>query len=119
MLRIPGDPLLGKFIGAESENAEAHTSSASTSCSPLPSHAPTAPLTSPNRVYSPYRLFTFTDAFRISLYSLVLLIGTLVGLEIPLLLRILKDQVRFKDLVSQVLTFDYIGALSSAKAAHR
>jgi spermidine synthase len=41
----------------------------------------------------------------------VLLVGTLVGLEIPLLLRILKDQLKFKDLVSQVLTFDYLGAL--------
>ena len=61
-----------------------------------------------------FLLFTFTDAFRFSLYSLVLLIGTLVGLEIPLLLRILKDQVRFKDLVSQVLTFDYIGALAAS-----
>jgi spermidine synthase len=34
-----------------------------------------------------------------------------VGLEIPLLLRILKDQVEFKDLISRVLAFDYIGAL--------
>ncbi len=43
------------------------------------------------------------------------LVGTLVGLEIPLVMRILKDQFReryaLKDLVSQVLTFDYLGAL--------
>ena len=45
------------------------------------------------------------------LYFLVFAIGTFVGLEIPLLLRILKDQVEFKELVSRVLTFDYIGAL--------
>ncbi len=61
-----------------------------------------------------FLLFTVTDAFRIALYSIVLLVGTLVGLEIPLLLRILKDQVKFKDLVSQVLTFDYIGALAAS-----
>jgi spermidine synthase len=35
----------------------------------------------------------------------------LVGLEIPLLMRILKDQLDFKQLVSRVLAFDYIGAL--------
>ena len=38
-------------------------------------------------------------------------VGTLVGLEIPILMRILKDQIRFKDLVAGVLTLDYIGAL--------
>ncbi len=55
--------------------------------------------------------FTLTGVFRVALYGSVFVLGTLVGLEIPLLLRILKDQVKFKDLVSQVLTFDYLGAL--------
>jgi spermidine synthase len=45
------------------------------------------------------------------LYFVVFSIGTFVGLEIPLLLRILKDQVEFKELISRVLAFDYIGAL--------
>jgi len=58
--------------------------------------------------------FALTDVFRVALYGSVLAIGTLVGLEIPLLLRILKDQVKFKDLVSQVLTFDYLGALAAS-----
>ena len=56
-------------------------------------------------------LFPLASSFRIVLYFLVFLTGTLVGLEIPLLMRILKDKVAFKDLVSQVFTFDYIGAL--------
>jgi spermidine synthase len=59
-------------------------------------------------------------SFRFALYALVLLVGILVGLEIPLVMRILKRQVRgssgerygLKDLVSQVLTFDYLGALA-------
>jgi spermidine synthase len=59
-------------------------------------------------------------AFRILLYGLVLLVGTLVGLEIPLVMRILKRQFQaryaLKDLVSQVLTFDYLGALAVAVA---
>ncbi len=58
-----------------------------------------------------FGLFAHVGSFRVLLYALVLLIGTLVGLEIPLLLRILKDRLEFKDLVSKVFTFDYIGAL--------
>ncbi|MDR2838604.1 MAG: polyamine aminopropyltransferase [Azonexus sp.] len=52
------------------------------------------------------------DAFRFLLYVLVGLVGILVGLEIPLVMRILKRRVQFKALVSQVLTFDYLGALA-------
>ncbi len=56
------------------------------------------------------------DAFRLLLYGLVLGVGTLVGLEIPLVMRILKRDVALKDLVSQVLTFDYLGALAVSLA---
>jgi spermidine synthase len=52
------------------------------------------------------------QSFRLLLYLLVLLVGILVGLEIPLVMRILRRQVELKDLVSQVLTFDYLGALA-------
>ena len=55
--------------------------------------------------------FAYTEAFRPTLYGIVLLIGVLVGLEVPLLMRILKDRYSFKDVVANVLTFDYIGAL--------
>ncbi|MBI2769175.1 MAG: polyamine aminopropyltransferase [Burkholderiales bacterium] len=55
-------------------------------------------------------------AFRWLLYGLVLCVGTLVGLEIPLVMRILKRNVALKDLVSQVLTFDYLGALAVSVA---
>jgi spermidine synthase len=54
--------------------------------------------------------------FRVILYALVLLVGTLVGLEIPLVMRILRRQVVLRDLVSQVLTFDYLGALAVSLA---
>lgn len=53
-----------------------------------------------------------TGPFRFVLYGLVFVTGVLVGLEIPLIMRILKDEVAFKDLVAQVLTFDYLGALA-------
>lgn len=55
--------------------------------------------------------FAWIDWFRIALFGLVFLIGVLVGLELPLLMRILKEHLDFNDLVSRVLTFDYIGAL--------
>ncbi|MEP7100916.1 MAG: polyamine aminopropyltransferase, partial [Burkholderiales bacterium] len=61
-----------------------------------------------------------SPSFRFALYAMVLLVGILVGLEIPLVMRILKRQFRgsgderhgLKNLVSQVLTFDYLGALA-------
>lgn len=56
-------------------------------------------------------LFAHVTHFRVVLYLLVTLTGTLVGAEIPLLLRILQDQFEFKDLVAKVFTFDYVGAL--------
>jgi spermidine synthase len=55
--------------------------------------------------------FAYVSYFGIVLYSMVFAIGTLVGLEIPLLMRILKDELDFKELVSRVLALDYVGAL--------
>ena len=51
------------------------------------------------------------DGFRFTLYAMIFAIGVLVGLEIPLVMRLLKQHYALKDLVSQVLTFDYLGAL--------
>jgi spermidine synthase len=50
--------------------------------------------------------------FKLALYLVVFLIGMLVGLEIPLIMRILKRDLAFKDVVSQVLSVDYLGALA-------
>lgn len=50
--------------------------------------------------------------FRTMLYALVVITGILVGMEIPLVMRVMnKQKVVFSELVSQVLTFDYLGAL--------
>ncbi|MFN9754064.1 MAG: polyamine aminopropyltransferase, partial [bacterium] len=54
--------------------------------------------------------FAYTEGFRFLLYALVTVIGVLVGLEIPLLMRILKERFQFTELVANVLTFDYLGA---------
>src|SRR6202049_623041 len=58
--------------------------------------------------------FAYTRAFRLILYVIVIAVGILVGLEIPLLMRILKERFQFRELVSHVLTFDYLGALGAS-----
>ncbi len=58
--------------------------------------------------------FSSVGAFRAVLYGIVFSIGTLVGLELPLLMRLLKEHLDFEDLVSRVLAFDYLGALFAA-----
>ncbi|MBX3242921.1 MAG: polyamine aminopropyltransferase [Acidobacteria bacterium] len=65
---------------------------------------------------APLLFLTFANVsyFAVILYSMVFVIGALVGLEIPLLMRILKDELDFKDLVSRVLALDYIGALAAS-----
>ncbi len=58
--------------------------------------------------------FARLEWFRLFLYLIVFAIGTLVGLELPILMRILKEQLDFKELVSRVLSFDYLGSLVAA-----
>lgn len=59
-------------------------------------------------------MFTFTEHYSYVLYVLLVIIGTLVGLEIPILLRILKEKMSFRDLVARVLSLDYVGGLVAA-----
>ena len=58
--------------------------------------------------------FAFTQGFELILYALVIVMGVLVGLEIPLLMRIVKDRYDFRDVIAHVLTFDYLGALAAS-----
>jgi len=62
---------------------------------------------------APLLFFSFANVsyFSVILYGMVFAIGALVGLEIPLLMRILKDELDFKKLVARVLALDYAGAL--------
>ena len=67
---------------------------------------------------APILYFSFAQItwFSLVLYGLVFVIGILVGLELPLLMRIMQSHLDFKDLVSRTLTFDYIGALLASLA---
>jgi spermidine synthase len=58
--------------------------------------------------------FSRLSWFRLFLYLVVFAIGVLVGLELPILMRILKEKLEFKELVARVLSFDYIGSLAAA-----
>jgi spermidine synthase len=58
--------------------------------------------------------FSRLSSFHILLYGTVLVIGTLVGTEIPLMMRLLRDRLEFRDLVARVLAFDYLGALAAS-----
>ena len=58
--------------------------------------------------------FAYTQGFQLLMYALVIIIGLLVGLEIPLLMRIVRGRYHFRDVVAHVLTFDYLGALGAS-----
>src|SRR6202048_497530 len=58
--------------------------------------------------------FAYTQGFQLILYSIVVVIGILVGLEIPILMRIIRSRYQFRDVVAHVLTFDYLGALGAS-----
>ena len=47
--------------------------------------------------------FAYTQGFQLLMYALVIVIGVLVGLEIPLLMRIVRDRYHFRDVVAHVL----------------
>lgn len=61
-----------------------------------------------------FMTFTWMAApFRTLLYTLVFMIGAMVGMEVPLVMRALNARdTAFNELVSKVLTFDYLGALA-------
>jgi spermidine synthase len=58
-----------------------------------------------------FLLFPHVAQFRVALYGLVGLVGVLVGLEIPILLRLLQGELELGELVARVLAADYVGAL--------
>lgn len=55
--------------------------------------------------------FAHLDSIRPLLFLILVIIGTGVGLEIPLLMRVMKEGQSLKDLVARVLAFDYVGSL--------
>lgn len=58
----------------------------------------------------------FRPLYGAVMYGLIIVIGTLVGIEIPLLTRILTSQRSFKDALADVFSLDYLGALVGSVA---
>ncbi len=59
-------------------------------------------------------LFTFSESFYFLHIFFLIVIGTLMGLEIPLITRILRRYGALKDILSNVLSLDYIGGLAGS-----
>ena len=54
--------------------------------------------------------------FAVTLYTLTVIIGILVGFEIPIVIRIMEKTQKLKENVANVLAYDYIGGLIGAVA---
>ena len=68
-----------------------------------------------------YAAYTYTPVYHVAMGGVVLTIGVLVGLEIPLVTRLLGgpgdvSATRLKDTVAGVLAVDYLGALVASLA---
>jgi spermidine synthase len=55
--------------------------------------------------------FAYIDNYDAFLYLITISLGTMLGIEIPLIIRILKESFSLKTNISNVFTVDYIGAL--------
>ncbi len=58
-----------------------------------------------------YAVYSWTDFYYPVMLLVTAVIGILVGMEVPLLTRILESYSGLRRGISQVLTFDYLGAL--------
>ncbi|MCL4155269.1 UNVERIFIED_CONTAM: hypothetical protein GTU68_039479, partial [Idotea baltica] len=58
-----------------------------------------------------YTLASFTEYYGIIIYGLSMLVGLLIGLEIPLVVRINKEYEDLKSNISSILEKDYYGSL--------
>lgn len=63
-----------------------------------------------------FGVFTFSPYFQPAMWAITLGIGTLVGLEIPLLTRYVRRYAHLRDALANVLSWDYIGALIGSLA---
>lgn len=58
-----------------------------------------------------YFLFADYQGYNLFVFLLITVIGTLTGLEVPLLTRILEKDDSLRNNISNILAFDYLGAL--------
>jgi spermidine synthase len=63
-----------------------------------------------------YFAFSLTPYFYGVAFCLIAVLGTLIGLEIPILTRIVRQYENLRDAMANVLSFDYLGALLASVA---
>ncbi len=61
-----------------------------------------------------FAIFSYTEFYEPVLLGLVGIVGVLVGLEIPLVIRILRELSELRVTLANVLSADYIGALAAS-----
>ena len=60
-----------------------------------------------------YTAFAYTDQYRYCMVLLIAVIGGLIGLELPLIARLLKEYGTWRTTLANVLSMDYLGALAA------
>jgi len=63
-----------------------------------------------------FAVFPYYAYYKPVMYTLIFVIGALVGLEIPILTRILSRVDSLRDSIANVLSLDYVGALIGSVA---
>lgn len=58
-----------------------------------------------------YLAFAFTDSYYYFMFSFIVAIGVLIGMEIPFLTRLMQEYYTLKVNISNILSLDYMGAL--------
>jgi spermidine synthase len=55
--------------------------------------------------------FAYTEVYSFFMYGLLIIIGSLIGIEIPVVTRIIQEYGTLKITLARVLSLDYLGAL--------
>ena len=63
-----------------------------------------------------YAVYSLSPYFYLVAFFMISMLGTLIGLEIPLLTRIVRQYESLKDAMAKVLSFDYFGSLIASLA---
>jgi len=61
-------------------------------------------------------IFVWGGPFKLGLYAWTTVLGGLVGMQLPLMMRILKRTERFEEVVARSFALDYAGALAGSLA---
>jgi spermidine synthase len=60
--------------------------------------------------------YTFTRNYQLVMFAVTILIGLFIGLEIPLVTRIIAGHGTLRQVIANVLSYDYVGALVGSLA---